>query len=553
MASEPIVGPPVPIGATGVAVADPLVRVPPETPCVVTLFTAGSPTGTFDDFNQHLFHYAPPPGCKGPWNKVVFKADFNVTAGNQFDRTASIWIGGVNLYFGTTQEPSASVSPSWHVERDVTDLTALLLASHTGNAELGNVYNSTYNGSITGGAELDFYPATPQYPAANTPNEVLSLGSDPAGSTSTIDTDGAPLTRTFTLPTNIDRAYLDVVAQPQSGDEFWYTCFPEPYAAELDNCGGTGFREAEVAIDGKPAGIVPISGWVFTGGVDPFLWRPVPGVQTLNFEPYRVDITPFAGLLDNGQPHTVSIAVVTGDPAFENSSQYFSTAATLLFYEDHAAAQLTGALTQDVDSGVHPIQNNVANPDGIHFAFTVTSHHSLVTRGYLDTPQGRVSSNVVQDVRFSNAQRVVNSDNQFRQDITQTSTALERSFGNPPGGASSTTVDWSFPLTMDIDVEVAANGSETQATSVAQHYSRTLDRSGPGGHYADNRQQGDTAADTLDFDANGNFTGNSGPRSRQSYQFTDSRGACYSRTVASVAGAVTAGTGDATCKPGQRQ
>ncbi|MGH8151768.1 MAG: peptide-N4-asparagine amidase, partial [Rhodanobacteraceae bacterium] len=395
MASEPIVGPPVPIGATGVAVADPLVRVPPETPCVVTLFTAGSPTGTFDDFNQHLFHYAPPPGCKGPWNKVVFKADFNVTAGNQFDRTASIWIGGVNLYFGTTQEPSASVSPSWHVERDVTDLTALLLASHTGNAELGNVYNSTYNGSITGGAELDFYPATPQYPAANTPNEVLSLGSDPAGSTSTIDTDGAPLTRTFTLPTNIDRAYLDVVAQPQSGDEFWYTCFPEPYAAELDNCGGTGFREAEVAIDGKPAGIVPISGWVFTGGVDPFLWRPVPGVQTLNFEPYRVDITPFAGLLDNGQPHTVSIAVVTGDPAFENSSQYFSTAATLLFYEDHAAAQLTGALTQDVDSGVHPIQNNVANPDGIHFAFTVTSHHSLVTRGYLDTPQGRVSSNVV--------------------------------------------------------------------------------------------------------------------------------------------------------------
>ena len=37
MASEPIVGPPIAIGETGAAVADPLVPVPAETPCVVTL------------------------------------------------------------------------------------------------------------------------------------------------------------------------------------------------------------------------------------------------------------------------------------------------------------------------------------------------------------------------------------------------------------------------------------------------------------------------------------------------------------------------------------
>ncbi|HET9819152.1 MAG TPA: peptide-N4-asparagine amidase, partial [Rhodanobacteraceae bacterium] len=398
MAPAPIVGPPIAIGETGAAVADPLVPVPAETPCVVKLFTSDSPTGTFNNYAPHPFGYTPPAGCNGPWNEVVFKADFNVTTGRQFDRTASVWIGGTNIYFGTTQEPSSSRSPSWHVERNVTDLSALLMTAHPGNAILYNIYNSTYNGLITGSAELDFYPATPEFPAPRVPDQVLSLGSDPAGNTVPIYTDQTPMSRTFTLPTNIDRAYVEVTAEPQSGDEFWYSCGPDAYAS-ITGCGGTAFREAEVAIDGKPAGIVPISGWVYTGGVDPYLWRPIPGVQTLDFEPYRVDITPFAGLLDNGQPHTVSVSVVTGDPAFQNNSQRFDTAATLLLYQDTHVTRLTGALVQDTDSGVHPVQQNVANPDGIHYTFEVSSHHSLVTRGYLDTPHGRAFSNVVQDVR----------------------------------------------------------------------------------------------------------------------------------------------------------
>lgn len=551
VAPEPIVGPPIAIGETGAAVADPLVPVPSETPCVVQLYTADSATGTFNNYAAHPFTYTPPAGCNAPWNKVVFKADFNVTTGRQFDRTASVWIGGTNIYFGTTQEPSSSRSPSWHVERNVTDLSALLTAAHPGNAVLYNIYNSTYNGLITGSAELDFYPATAEFPAPRVPDKVLSLGSDPAGNASSIQTDGTPISKTFTLPGNIDRAYVEVTAQPQSGDEFWYTCFPEPYADELGNCGGTGFREAEVAIDGKAAGIVPISGWIFTGGIDPYLWRPIPGVQTLNFEPYRVDITPFAGLLDNGQPHTVSVSVVTGDPAFQNSSQRFDTAVTLLLYQDPDAAQLTGAVTQDLDSGVHPVQQNSAAPDLSTASFVVTSHHSLVTRGYLDTPHGRALSNVVQDVRFSNTQEVINSDTQFDQKITQTSSALQRSYGRPLDGPANTTVNWSFPLAMDINVQVASDGSETQATTVDQGYTLRYTQGGPGGHYASTRKQTDTAADTLNFDPSGNFTGPTGQQAAQGYTFHDSKGSCYSRSIAASAGAITAVTDGASCRKHQ--
>jgi Peptide N-acetyl-beta-D-glucosaminyl asparaginase amidase A len=87
-------------------------------------------------------------------------------------------------------------------------------------------------------------------------------------------------------------------------DEFWCTNAPNDVATELEEYGGTGFRETEISIDGQPAGLAPVYPWIFTGGIDPFLWVPIPGVQTLNFVPYRVDLTPFAALLSNGESHT---------------------------------------------------------------------------------------------------------------------------------------------------------------------------------------------------------------------------------------------------------
>ena len=116
----------------------------------------------------------------------------------------------------------------------------------------------------------------------------------------TLNSPSDQLAQTFTLPTNIERAYLNVFAQGQQGDEFWYTCTTDDVAAELFNCGSTGFREAEVTIDGTPAGVAPVYPWIFTSGIDPYLWRPILVVHTLNFEPYRVDLTPFAAVLSNG-------------------------------------------------------------------------------------------------------------------------------------------------------------------------------------------------------------------------------------------------------------
>src|SRR5689334_15723552 len=89
------------IGSANTAFADPPVPRPKTTPCVVQLFS----NIAFADFSPKSFTFNPPT-CQGPWAKVVLTADFSVEAGRQFDRTAEIWIGGVNIYFGTTSEPS---------------------------------------------------------------------------------------------------------------------------------------------------------------------------------------------------------------------------------------------------------------------------------------------------------------------------------------------------------------------------------------------------------------------------------------------------------------
>src|SRR5579859_7518622 len=172
------------IGSNNVVVADPSVPRPPGQPCVVTLFT----DMTFTDFNTRPYSYAPPAGCQGDWAKVVLEADFSVTAGRQYDRTATLWLGGVNLYFGTTQEPSAAVSPAWHVERDLTDYATLLRNAGQGQAIIGNVVNGTYTGVIHGSARLLFYPASGRARAAKAPDLVYPLGSDPVGSTTTLKT-----------------------------------------------------------------------------------------------------------------------------------------------------------------------------------------------------------------------------------------------------------------------------------------------------------------------------------------------------------------------------
>ncbi len=131
------------IGSSNTVTADPTIPRPKTTPCIVQLLS----NAEFDNFNPVPFSFTPPASCPGPWAKVVFTADINVTAGVQYDRTANFWLGPTNIYFGTTAEPGATLAPSWHVESDLTDYSPIFMTSQQGTADIGNLVNGTYTGN----------------------------------------------------------------------------------------------------------------------------------------------------------------------------------------------------------------------------------------------------------------------------------------------------------------------------------------------------------------------------------------------------------------------
>ena len=519
-------GPLPPIGSSNVSIADPLVHRPATTPCEVALFT----DETFNDFSPRDFAYAPPAGCVGPWAKVVLLFDLSVTAGRQFDRTSTMWLGGVNIFFGTTAEPTATLAPSWHVERDLTDYTALLSSAQAGRVLIGNVVDTTYTGIIHGSAKLQFYPLSTD-PAPFVADVVLPLGSDAVGATVDLATPTATLSKTFTLPTNIQQAYLDVIAQSQGSDEFWWTCMPDDVAAITGDCPGTAFREVEITLDGTPAGVAPVYPWVYTGGFQPLLWIPIPGVQTLNFPPYRVDLSPFAGVLSDGQPHTVALSVF-------NTHDHFSTTATLLLNLDAGSTQVTGAITENTLTGAPtPVVNSTIGSDGLG-TVTVDSTRSFRIAGYAQTSHGRVDSVLEQTFTFNTTSSYATVSPTVTQWTVAQNTSVDTTLNASSASAStgySTSLRYPFLLTLPfnsqsgslitadfdqqylLDTSTLISGVPFQSSSLSNHVNT---------HHA---------------------AASANRHSSQDYESHGFDGSCYSRVITTAANKLTSVVDDVPC------
>jgi Peptide N-acetyl-beta-D-glucosaminyl asparaginase amidase A len=532
------------VGSSNPATAQPPVARPSTTPCVVQLFR----NLEFDNFTPQTYTYAPPADCPGPWAKVVFTADFTVTAGRQYDRTAAFYLGHANIYYGTTAEPRSTLSPSWHVERDVTDLSAIFRSPQTGEANLGNFVGVSggvdYNGIIYANAALEFYPANFRNPALPAPDLVIPVNGT-GGDAGTLNTTSDQITQTLDLPQNVESVYLDVVAQSQIGDEFWYFCVPNSETGPLESCGNTAFRETEIWIDGDPAGVAPVYPWIFTGGIDPYLWEPIPAVQTLDFVPYRVNLTPFAGLLADGSPHTVAVSVY-------NANSYFLATANLLVYLDHRSQKTTGGILSNTLSAAPApeIQNNITTTGGGNSTGNIltTSRRSFAIRGYVNTSRGRIVTTVNGNVDFRNNQEfVVNAttDEQNLQQLTevQSTTTTQQ-------GPLVTTDQESFRYPLNIDYLFGANadGTYTQTTTVDESYLKDEGTSLNGfSLYSSELSNRVNSTDVLDVSSGFSITGNSGSKSSQTYTWKDSRGGCYSRTIASEAQVLTSVTNDRGC------
>ena len=535
--AQVVVAPPPTVGSSNPVSAEPLVSRPATTPCKVTLMT----NQAFSQYSDVNFSYTPPSACPGPWAKVVFSADFTVVGGaqhRQYDRSSAIYLGGATLFRGTTAEPRANLDPSWHVENDVTDLSALMGTAQAGVASIYNIVNTTYTGIIYGNAELDFYPTSASVLAPTVPNVVIPVVVNAAAPSQTY-TSASPLTVTLSsLPKNMTQLYLDVYSQHGGGaEEFWYLSSPNAQASPyIDNQNQTALREVDITIDGTPAGIAPDRPYVFTGGIDPYLWEPIAGAQTLNFKPYRVNLTPFAGALSDGNPHTI----VLNDINVEIAGGYDSLNADLLVYTDPTAATTTGSvttntLTTNPGTTVSASVNLDANGYGsANLSESLTRSFKIV--GTTTGSAGAVTTTVAETVNFSNAIQLTNSATQNVNVDNLISTVDSTVTTATTGGTSTKSYHTENPLQAFLNYEVNVDGSSSQLATV--ELTDVRNQLGPG-EFSSNAREDVMSTDQLNFDSGGALTSHVGQASTGTYSANDSNGNVYTSTLTAASNALT--------------
>lgn len=520
----------VPLGSSPSVTADPPAAHPSTKPFTAALFH----DFTFADFSSHPFRFAPPASARQRWAKIILIGDFSVSAGRQFDRSGEISVGGTNIYFGTTAEPSDRSSPAWHFERDLTDYAALFKTAHAGEITLGNIVDAKYTGVIHGSAHLLFYPAAKNAVLPDVPDLALPLPAGPSGLGSA-DTPAQAVSATYTLPRNTIRAYLDVITESQGDDEFWYLGVPNDLTDTLKADGGTAFREAEITVDGRPAGAAPVFPWIYTGGIDPSLWQPIPGLQTLSFAPYRVNLTPFAGVFSDGRPHTVGVRVF-------NNRNHFAIAGVLLVYRDPKLKIVRGGLTANTLTAdpAPTVESHIVSAGGSASGpVSVTSRRRFMIAGYVLTSAGKVSTSITQTIGFSSIQQFETGAAGRVQDAKQLATVFSETQTQTPSALWTTASTFQYPFTVHFSRLTHPDGSASQTTAITQAdiITRSTRRNGS---FVSSSSLYDAVSpsDTLEFSAAGRAARRS-QNSAQIYAYSDSLGTDYVRVLTAADGKIT--------------
>ncbi|KAG0146242.1 hypothetical protein CROQUDRAFT_526642 [Cronartium quercuum f. sp. fusiforme G11] len=255
--------------------------------------------------------YYPPSDCGeiGSWAAVIF--NLTVTSkGHQYDRLASLFLGETEIWRTSTSEPLPQ-GIYWSVTRDVTKYMPLLMASSTNLVmRLENILDQSLglDGAFEVTIVATYYQPTTEFPTPPTPHMIIPFQ---GGRVHSNDSD----TSFLRIPANTASAYVEIFATGGANEEFWYANVDDKAKDMIDpqhKAGITGkgcFREVQLWIDGRLAGVAFPFPVIYTGGLVLTLWRPMTSFGALETPTYNVDITPWLPLLTDDQYHNFTITV----------------------------------------------------------------------------------------------------------------------------------------------------------------------------------------------------------------------------------------------------
>jgi hypothetical protein len=358
--------------------AYPAVPRPSTRACTIEIVDHG-----FNSFEPARGHVDAPAACPGPWQRIVLEMDGDV-AGRQYDRMGYLQIGGATVFRTSSPEPSRE-GIRWHVEKDLTGYAPLLSRPQSLEMQLGNVVNDTYTGIFNIRMRLVFYPADRAHPAAATADLVAPLEDVREVGTETLGR--------LSIPANTERLMLEVYATGSGGgcEEFWYDAAPpEPGIGEYWCKGPQGpYREVQVLVDGRVAGIAAPYPHIYTGGwSNPYLWYVIPAPRAFDIRPLRFELTPFVGALNDGKAHDIRMRV-SGVP---EGGKGWALNPVVHVWRDAGSSSTTGKL---LEATLEPLAlANAHNGSGGRHYLQTRGRSVFTARGELQTSHGRIETTV---------------------------------------------------------------------------------------------------------------------------------------------------------------
>jgi len=256
--------------------------------CGTVSVIQGAALSGYSQIVTERFSKAP---CDGPWEAVRVTLAGSVQ-GRQFDRFGGVFVGGAEVLRTSTPEPTPE-GITWSVTRDVTDYAGLFQWPQNVSASIPNVVTAVYTGVLHINVSFSFFASGRTRGSGLPEAAVVPLRSPHSVMVSPWNSTLTQGWANFTarrLAADTGGVFLDVFASGHECEEFeaGYDC-------------GTPLRRFVVYVNGVPAGVMYPFPVVYSGGVNPLLWRPLAGVESFSISPLRFDLSPFVPRMVAGE------------------------------------------------------------------------------------------------------------------------------------------------------------------------------------------------------------------------------------------------------------
>ncbi|KAI6022667.1 peptide N-acetyl-beta-D-glucosaminyl asparaginase amidase A-domain-containing protein [Pisolithus marmoratus] len=349
----------------------------------------------------------PDCGTAGSWAAVTL--NFTVTSnGTQYDRLGVFTFQNTEIWRTSTPEPTPD-GIIWTYTKDVTRYIPLFAEPGTFLLELDNIVTSTLTGEYATTLYATFYEASENYPTAGQSNLIVPIST--MSDTLANDASVPPaFSLNVTLPQNTVEIYAELYASGNGKEEFWYYNTADEYFNDLPpgtTYGGGPFREVRLLVDGQLAGVAFPYAVIFTGGINPAVWRPITAYGAIDLPTYFLDLTPFAPIFADGLPHNVTIDVASAE-VDHTVNQNWYVSGLLQVVTDSSGKRTTGQMVT-YNAQPYATTQTYGSTDANDVNVTVNAQRQIYIESIVVSGSGH-SNHVIfeQNLAYTNTQWYLN-------------------------------------------------------------------------------------------------------------------------------------------------